>query len=125
MCHDSQLSGKAGRRRSAIETSCVKERQGERLGVLIAYPRLARRLAAVGCSTAESTREQANASLDALTDEEHATFTGLDIPCTGKFGFPFMIAVCDLDGIGILVAFKSDRETGLAEACGQDKRIAE
>lgn len=80
-------------------------------------------------STAELTKEQANARLDAPTDAEYATFTDLDIIYTEKFGFPSMIAVCDLDRIGILAAFncliESDRETGFAEACGQDERIAE
>ena len=46
-----------------------------------------------------------------------------------RFGFPFMFAVCDLDRIGILVAFErrieSGRETGFAEACGEVERIAE
>ena len=74
-------------------------------------------------------RKRAGVGLGAPTDEEHASFGDLDAPCTEKFGFPFMIAVCDLYRIGILVAFRhlteSDRESGLAEVWGQVERIAE
>ncbi len=71
--------------------------------------------------SAGSTGEQASAG--ALTDGD------LDTRCMERFGFPFMFAVCDLDRIGILVAFErrieSGRETGFAEACGEVERIAE
>jgi len=101
----------------------------KRLGVLTAHPDLAGKLAAAGRLTAESTAEQAGAGLDMLTDEERATFAELNDTYTGKFGFPFIIAVKDNTKATILEAFHrridSDRETEFAEACRQVERIAE
>ena len=101
----------------------------ERLGVLTAHPDLAGKLAAAKRLTAESTSEQASAGLDALTDEERASFTELNQAYVDKFGFPFIIAVRDHDKSLILSAFKRrldhDRATEFAEACRQVERIAE
>jgi len=101
----------------------------ERLGVLTAHPDLAGKLAQAKRLTQESTSEQASAGLDALTDEERDTFTDLNQRYTGKFGFPFIIAVRDHDKASILQAFQrrieQDRETEFAEACRQVERIAE
>ena len=101
----------------------------KRLGVLTAHPDLAGKLAAAGRLTAESTAEQAGAGLDMLTDEQRATFTELNETYTGKFGFPFIIAVKDNTKATILEAFHrridSDLETEFAEACRQVERIAE
>ena len=101
----------------------------ERLGVLKAHPDLAGKLAQAKRLTAESTAEQASAGLDALTDEERATFTRLNDTYTQKFGFPFIIAVKDNTKAGILAAFRAridnDRETEFAAACRQVERIAE
>ncbi|GGA19969.1 allantoinase PuuE [Neptunicoccus cionae] len=99
-----------------------------RLGVLQAHPDLAGKLAAAKQLTAESTSEQASAGLDALTDEERETFQALNKEYTGKFGFPFIIAVKGLTKDDILTAFKTrihnDRDTELATACKQVERIA-
>lgn len=101
----------------------------QRLGVLIAHPDLAGKLAAAGRLTAESTAEQAGAGLDMLTDQERATFTELNDTYTAKFGFPFIIAVKDNTKPSILEAFQrrieNDRPTEFAEACRQVERIAE
>ncbi len=101
----------------------------ERLGVLTAHPDLAGKLAQAKRLTQESTSEQASAGLDALTDEERATFTELNQRYTKKFGFPFIIAVRDHNKASILNAFErrieQDRETEFAEACRQVERIAE
>ena len=101
----------------------------QRLGVLIAHPDLAGKLAAAGRLTAESTAEQAGAGLDMLTDQERATFTELNDTYTAKFGFPFIIAVKDNTKPSILEAFQrrieNDRATEFAEACRQVERIAE
>ncbi len=103
--------------------------EDKRLGVLAAHPDLAGKLAAAGRLTRESTAEQAGAGLDMLTDEERATFTKLNETYTGKFGFPFIIAVRDNTKASIMAAFKrrieNDRETEFAEACRQVERIAE
>ncbi len=100
----------------------------ERLGVLTAHPDLAGKLAAAKRLTAESTHEQTSAGLDALTDEERATFTDLNTRYTETFGFPFIIAVKGLNKDSILQAFQSridnDRDTEFATACKQVERIA-
>lgn len=100
-----------------------------RLGVLTAHPDLAGKLAAAKRLTAESTAEQSSAGLDALTDEERATFTELNDAYTAKFGFPFIIAVRDHDKASIMQAFRdrleNDRATEFATACRQVERIAE
>ena len=65
-----------------------RERQ---LALIRAHPDLAGRLARQRQLTAESTREQASAGLDRLTDAELATFVRLNAAYTNKFGFPFII----------------------------------
>ena len=102
--------------------------EAQRLGVLTAHPDLAGKLAQAKRLTLESTSEQASAGLDALTDEERATFTSLNAIYVEKFGFPFIIAVRDHDKPSILKAFRSrienSREVEFAEACHQVERIA-
>lgn len=95
------LNGRASSRRS--RTLRAKEWQDKR-------PGLAGCLAAARRLTAESMGEQSSAN--APTDEEHAVFSDLDARCTEKFGFSFMFAVCDLDRMDILVAFKRLIESG-------------
>ena len=101
----------------------------ERLGVLRAHPDLAGKLAAARRLTAESTAEQAGAGLDALTDDERATFERLNTDYTARHGFPFIIAVRDNTRASILAAFRTrignDSETEFATACAQVERIAE
>jgi OHCU decarboxylase len=100
----------------------------ERLAVLNAHPDLAGKLAAAKRLTAESTREQASAGLDALTDDERRDFQQLNSAYTDKFGFPFIIAVRGLGKIEILDAFKRRiNNSSAAEfetACGQVEQIA-
>lgn len=101
----------------------------DRLGVLVAHPDLAGKLAAAKQLTAESTSEQASAGLDALTDEERAEFTRLNDAYTAKHGFPFIIAVRDYDKRGIQNAMQAridnDTTTERGEAEQQVTRIAE
>jgi chitin deacetylase len=100
----------------------------ERLGVLMAHPDLAGKLAAAKRLTAESTSEQASAGLDALTDAERKRFEELNTAYVAKHGFPFIIAVKDHDKAGILRAFDArianDTATEFNTACGQVERIA-
>ena len=100
----------------------------EQLGVLKAHPDLAGKLAAARRLTADSTAEQASAGLDALTDEERASFTALNDTYVAKHGFPFIIAVRDHDKASILSAFKrrinNVTDVEFAEACRQVERIA-
>jgi chitin deacetylase len=101
----------------------------ERLGVLRAHPDLAGKLAAARRLTAESTHEQASAGLDALTDDERASFQRLNTDYVAKHGFPFIIAVRDNTRASILAAFQTrianDTATEFATACAQVERIAE
>lgn len=114
---------------SALARAFRTASEAEQLGVLIAHPDLAGKLAAAKRLTAESTHEQASAGLDALTDDERAAFTNLNTRYVETFGFPFIIAVRDNTKDSILAAFKSrlenDRDTEFAAACGQVERIAE
>jgi OHCU decarboxylase len=106
--------------RSASET--------ERLGVLTAHPDLAGKLAQARRLTEESTREQASAGLDALTDKERELFSKLNSAYVTTFGFPFIIAVKGKTKDEILAAFESrignDRCTEFDTACRQVERIA-
>ncbi|WP_461470493.1 allantoinase PuuE [Pararhodobacter sp.] len=101
----------------------------ERLGVLRAHPDLAGKLAQARRLTAASTGEQASAGLDALTDEERATFERLNADYVAKHGFPFIIAVRDNTKASILAAFQTrianDTATEFDTACRQVERIAE
>ena len=103
--------------------------EDERLGVLLAHPDLAGKLAAAKRLTAQSTSEQAGAGLDALTDDERAGFVAMNMQYTEKFGFPFIIAVRDHSKASIMAAFAQrighDRSTEFATACRQVERIAE
>ncbi|MCA0042217.1 allantoinase PuuE [Celeribacter litoreus] len=100
----------------------------EKMGVLTAHPDLAGKLAQAKRLTAESTSEQASAGLDALTDEERATFEALNTEYTEKFGFPFIIAVKDNTKDTILKAFHArltnTADEEFATACRQVERIA-
>lgn len=122
--HDS-----AGGLHNALARIFRSASEEERLGVLRAHPDLAGKLAQAKRLTAESTSEQASAGLDALTDEERATFTSLNEAYTAKHGFPFIIAVKDNTKASILQAFQTrianDRDTEFATACKQVERIAQ
>ena len=100
----------------------------QRLGVLVAHPDLAGKLAEAKRLTESSTEEQASAGLDALTDEERTRFTELNERYVMKFGFPFIIAVRDNTKASILAAFEkriaNDRDAEFATACRQVERIA-
>jgi len=99
-----------------------------RLGVLIAHPDLAGKLATAKRLTAASTSEQASAGLDVLSDDERRELTDLNGQYTEKFGFPFIIAVKDNSKKSIFSAFKlrlkNHRDTEIATACEQVERIA-
>jgi OHCU decarboxylase len=79
----------------------------EQLGVLLAHPDLAGKLAIAGDLTEDSRKEQAGAGLDRLSPAEHARFTELNAAYTEKFGFPFIIAVKGLTKDDILAAFEA------------------
>ncbi len=72
----------------ATMRAASRERQ---LALIVAHPDLAGRLAQQKKLTQESTREQASAGLDALTDEELAEFQRINAEYRERFGFPFII----------------------------------
>ncbi|WP_238990916.1 2-oxo-4-hydroxy-4-carboxy-5-ureidoimidazoline decarboxylase, partial [Acidovorax sp. ST3] len=94
--------------RSASET--------ERLGVLTAHPDLAGKLAQARRLTEDSTKEQASAGLDALTDAERELFSKLNAAYVTTFGFPFIIAVKGKTKDEILAAF----ETRIGNSRGEE-----
>ena len=61
------------------------------LALIRAHPDLAGRLARQRQLTAESTREQASAGLDRLSDAEMEEFQRLNDAYRARFGFPFII----------------------------------
>ena len=85
-----------------VETA-PRERQ---LALLRAHPDLAGRLAIRGELTPASTAEQASARFDACTIEEYDRFKALNAEYTGKFGFPFIMAVRGRNRPEILAAFE-------------------
>jgi len=76
----------------------------EQLTVLRAHPELAGGAVRARSLTAFSTREQAGAGLDRLTEREAARFDRLNAAYRAKFGFPFIICVRNRTGDGILRA---------------------
>lgn len=60
-------------------------------GILRLHPDLAGRLAQAGHLTSESTREQASAGLNTMTEEERQRMNNLNKRYKQKFGFPFVI----------------------------------
>ncbi len=101
----------------------------DRRDILNAHPDLAGQLARRRMLSSDSTREQADAGLAALTDEEFARFERANASYRERHGFPFIIAARDHDKDGILAAIaeRTNRTTSdeFAEACVQVERIAE
>ena len=98
------------------------------LALINAHPDLAGRLAKAGRLTPDSTKEQASAGLDQLTDDERSRFTTLNDAYKARFGFPFIMAVKGRSKDEILAAFerrlKHDRTQELATALEEINRIA-
>lgn len=81
-----------------------RERQ---VALVRAHPDLAGRLALQKQLTVESTREQASAGLDRLSDDELAEFTRQNDTYKAKFGFPFVICARLNAKAAILAAMKT------------------
>jgi 2-oxo-4-hydroxy-4-carboxy-5-ureidoimidazoline decarboxylase len=98
------------------------------LALIRAHPQLAGKAAIRGELTAESTREQAGAGLDACTADEFARLTELNARYNARFGFPFVLAVKGYDRRGIIAAFEArvtrTNEEEHAENLRQIARIA-
>lgn len=107
----------------------LREAPAEAQRALIeAHPDLAGRLARAGRLTAESSREQASAGLDRLTDRERARFTALNEAYQTRFGFPFVMAIKGRSKAEILAAFErrleNDAASEQATALAEIERIA-
>jgi 2-oxo-4-hydroxy-4-carboxy-5-ureidoimidazoline decarboxylase len=113
---------------AAMVAAMERALPSEQLTLLQAHPELAGKAAIRGELTAESTREQEGAGLDQCSPSEYARINDLNKRYHGKFDFPFIVAVKDLDRGAILREFErriaQDRETEFAEALRQVARIA-
>lgn len=110
---------------------CLTMRAASRekqLALIRAHPDLAGRLAQQKQLTAESTREQASAGLDQLTDAELAAFTRQNDAYRAKFGFPFIICARLNAKTAILAAMhtrgQNPPDTEFATALGEIEKIA-
>lgn len=102
--------------------------EAQKLALIQAHPDLAGRLAQAGRLTADSTKEQASAGLDLLSDAERVRFTDLNERYKAKFGMPFIMAIKGRTKEEILAAFEARLENGpaaeAATALEQIERIA-
>lgn len=114
--------------RDALLATLRGAARNEQLALIRAHPELAGRAAIAGELTAESTREQASARLDACSPEEFARLQSLNAAYTARFGFPFILAVRGLDRSAIIQQFAQRLENTpadeFAEALRQIERIA-
>jgi 2-oxo-4-hydroxy-4-carboxy-5-ureidoimidazoline decarboxylase len=110
----------------------------ERMALLRAHPDLAGKAARAGTLTPESTREQASAGLDRLSQRELESFQGFNASYRKKFAIPFIICVRRHTKDSILRQFgrrldndeAAEIETALAEvfhiaALRLDQRVAD
>jgi OHCU decarboxylase len=106
----------------------AKASADEKLALLRAHPDLAGKAARAGTLTAESTREQAGAGLDRMSDAEYARFEHLNRAYREKFGFPFIVAVRRHTKETILAAYAerlaNDRDTEMNTALAEVGLIA-
>jgi urate oxidase len=102
--------------------------EAQKRALIDAHPDLAGGLARAGRLTADSSKEQAGAGLDRLTDDERSRFTELNDAYKARFGFPFIIAVKGRSKAVILAAFErrlqNDAATEQRAALEQIERIA-
>jgi 2-oxo-4-hydroxy-4-carboxy-5-ureidoimidazoline decarboxylase len=97
---------------AAFETAMMAASRAAQLALLCAHPDLAGKAAIAGELTDDSTREQAGAGLDRLTEEEFERFTVLNTRYLEKFGIPFIFAVKGATKHQILAAFEERVEVG-------------
>jgi OHCU decarboxylase len=99
----------------------------KKLALIKAHPQLACKPADSAALTERSLAEQKGAGLMDCTPEEFAAFEQLNAAYLEKFGFPFIIAVKDLNRGEILQAFRdrldNDAQTELAAALEQIHKI--
>lgn len=109
----------------AVMRAAPRDRQ---LALLRAHPDLAGRLAQQNRLTAESTREQASAGLNQLTEAEFVAFRKNNAAYVARFGFPFIICARLTNKAAILDAMQSrvsnPPNTEFRTALGEIEKIA-
>lgn len=112
----------------ALVATMMQASHDEQLALIRAHPELAGKAAVAGALTAESTREQSGARLDACSPEEFSRLQALNARYNEKFGFPFILAVRGLDRRAVIDRFaeRVDQlpEREFPEALSQIARIA-
>lgn len=112
----------------ALCNTMLAASRAEQLALIRAHPELAGKAAVRGELTAESTREQAGARLDACSPEEFAQLQALNMAYGEKFGFPFILAVRGYGRAQIIARFAERLDNNVddefAEALRQIARIA-
>lgn len=100
----------------------------KQLALIRAHPDLAGRLAQQNQLTVESTREQASAGLNRLSDEELRVFQENNSAYLAQFGFPFIICARLNNRATILAAMQSrlnnSPEQEFQTALGEIEKIA-
>lgn len=114
---------------ATLMADCVDNASHERrLELIRAHPDLAGRAQIAGELTADSTAEQASAGLDQCSEAEYERFSELNRRYKAKFGFPFVLAVRNLNRADIIAAFErrleNDHETEFEEALVEIHKIA-
>jgi 2-oxo-4-hydroxy-4-carboxy-5-ureidoimidazoline decarboxylase len=98
-----------------------------RMALIQAHPDLAGKAARAGALTEDSSKEQASAGLDCLSEAEYDRFHALNGSYRAKFGIPFIMAVRGAGKNEILDAFErrlpNGPETEIATAIEEIVRI--
>jgi 2-oxo-4-hydroxy-4-carboxy-5-ureidoimidazoline decarboxylase len=119
---------RTGLHRALCETVLASSQQ-EKLALIRAHPDLVGRAALAGTLTVPSTREQASAGLDRLSEEELASFQKYNREYHKKFGFPFVICARLNKKAAILDGFrrrlKNSRAREVKTALNEIFKIAE
>ncbi len=113
----------------AVMAKCVDTASASRqLDLIRAHRNLAAELSPGGGLSRDSADEQASAGLDQCSPDELEQFRSLNRRYREKFGFPFVMAVRDLNRAEILEAFvrrlENDRATERTVALREIHKIA-
>jgi OHCU decarboxylase len=100
----------------------------DKVALIRSHPDLVGKAALAGTLSAESTREQASAGLDRLTEAEITRFGDLNHRYQSKFGFPFVICARENKKERILVGMegrlRNDRDEEIDAAIREIGKIA-
>lgn len=115
-----------------IETVMVKivdnASVAEKLELILGHPELAVSQSYAGQLTSESRQEQQSAGLDNCSSVEVERFNDLNKKYTGRFGFPFVMAVWGKSRSEILAAFETrlnnNFDTEFSNAINEIHKIA-